>query len=111
MVLLAKRVSALTPTASMASTSATPSERAAAATSPKISSQRARVSSASLIRAADLDCAEPRRARAMAGPHHLLGLSLPAIGRAPQRPVFRPCDGRAGIPELGADAAVAGVLQ
>src|SRR6266849_8254534 len=104
MVLLAKRVSALTPTASIASTSATPSERAAAATSPKISSQRARVSSASLIRAADLDFSEPRRARAVAGPHHLLGLPLPAIGRAPQCPVFRPCDGRAGIPELRADA-------
>src|SRR5713226_839935 len=95
----------------MASTSATPSERAAAATCPKIASQRARVSSASLICAADPDFSEPRRARAMAGSHHLLGLSLAAVGRAPQRPVFRPGNRRAGIPELGADAAVAGIFQ
>src|SRR5262245_47203419 len=47
----------------------------------------------------------------MAGAHHLLGLSFATVGRAPQRPVFRPGDGCAGIPELGADPAIAGVLE
>src|SRR6058998_1316196 len=100
MVLLAKRVSACDPTPSMASTSPIPSERAAWTTSPKISSQRSRVSSASLIRAADLDSAETRGAGSVAGAHHLLGLSFAAVGRAPQRPVLRAGDGGAGIPKL-----------
>ena len=47
----------------------------------------------------------------MAGAHHLLGLTLAAIGNAPERPVLAPGDGVAGIPELGGDSAVAGVLQ
>src|SRR5579872_1427383 len=96
----------------MASISATPSARAACCTNPKISSARARVrSSDSFIGAADFHIAEARRARAMAGSHHLLGLALSAIGRAPECPVLRACDGGAGVPEFRADAAIAGVLQ
>src|SRR6266852_233793 len=112
MVLLANRVSAWLPTPIMTSTSATPSDFAAAVTSPNISSHRARVSrSDSLIRPADLDSRESRRARSVTCPHHLLGLALAAVRRAPQRPMLRPRDRRAGVPDLRADAAVARILQ
>ena len=47
----------------------------------------------------------------MAGAHHLLGLPLAAVRHAPQRPVLRPGDGRAGIPEFGRYPAVAGVFE
>src|SRR5207247_635809 len=111
MVLLAKRVRAFAPTASMASTSCTPSERAAFSTCAKISWQAWRVSGGSLIGAADLDGAEPRGTGTVTRAHHLFGLSLAAVGRAPESPMLRPGDSGAGVPELRADAAVAGILE
>src|ERR1017187_841503 len=105
MALLAKRVSALVSEERMASTSVTPCARAASTTCPKMAS------ALSGIRAPDFDFAEARGAGAVAGAHHLLGLAFAAIGNAPQRPVFAAGDGRAGVPKLGGDAAVAGVLQ
>src|SRR5690242_10445019 len=101
----------------MASRSRTPDARPAAIAAAKISSQRATGSNADSwkllagIGATDFDVAESRRARSMSRPHHLLGLPLATVGRAPERPVFRSRNGRAGIPELRTDAAVAGVLQ
>src|SRR5579859_7908868 len=112
MVLLAKRVSALEPAPNIASTSETPSARAACSTDPKISSHSARANrSISFIGAADSDSAEARRACAMASPHHLLRLAFSAIRRAPERPMLRTGDGGAGVPEFRADAAITGVLQ
>src|SRR5258705_8498160 len=112
MVLLATRVSAWLPPPIMTSTWATPSDFAAAVTRPNISSHRARFSSSdSLIRPADLDSRESRRARSVTCPHHLLGLPLAAVRRAPQRPMLRPRDRRARVPELRADPAVARILQ
>src|SRR5271157_5532054 len=108
MALLANRVSASSALATMASISVTPSVRAASKTCPKMASA---VSALSRIGAPDPDLAKPRRAGAMAGAHHLLGLPLAAVRHAPQGPVLRPGDGRAGIPEFGRDAAVAGVLE
>src|SRR5271157_1320559 len=105
MALLAKRVSALVSEPRMASTSVTPCARAASTTWPKM------VSALSGIGAPDFDLVETRRAGSVAGAHHLLGLAFAAIGNAPQRPVLGSRDGRAGVPELGRDAAVAGVLQ
>src|SRR2546430_2714979 len=110
MVLLANRVSAPVAAPMLASTSVTPSARAASATAEKISSHCERLSTSG-IGAPDLDVAEARWRGAVPGPHHLLRLSLAAIRCAPYRPVFRSRDGRAGIPELRADAAVAGVLK
>src|ERR1019366_661735 len=63
------------------------------------------------IRAPDLDAAEARWTGAVARAHDLLRLPLAAVGRAPQHPVLGSGDGRAGIPELRGDAAVAGILQ
>src|SRR5580692_4610325 len=108
MALLAKRVRALDSAVKMASTSVMPRARAASKTWPKIAWQRARSIG---IGASDLDATEARGAGAVAGAHDLLGLSLAAVGRAPQHPVFRSGDGRAGVPELRRDAAVAGILQ
>src|ERR1039458_5599100 len=105
MALLAKRVSALVSEARMASTSVTPCARAASTTWPKMAS------ALSGIGAPDFDFVEARGAGSVAGAHHLLGLALAAIGDPPQRPVFGSRDGLAGVPELGRDAAVAGVLQ
>src|SRR5438270_6788429 len=112
MVLLAKRVSALEPAPNIASTSETPSDRAACWTNPKISWQRSRVkSSDSFIGDADFYAAEARRTGAMACPHDLLGLTFAAIRRAPQCPMLRTGDGRAGVPKFRTDAAIARVLQ
>src|SRR5579872_7183752 len=63
------------------------------------------------ISAPDFDPAEARRARPVARAHHLLGLALAAIGDAPQGPMLGPGDGRAGVPALRGNAAVAGILQ
>src|ERR1700685_2361149 len=63
------------------------------------------------ISGAHLDVVEARRAGAMTGADHLLGLSLAAIRHAPQDPVIAIGDGRAGIPKFGSDAAVGGILQ
>src|SRR3972149_5924497 len=57
------------------------------------------------------DVAEARRGGAVSGAHGLRRLAFAAIGRAPQRPVILVADGVARIPELGGDAAVAGILQ
>src|SRR5579859_2624693 len=117
MVLLANRVSALAPAPVRTSTSRTPSARAAEAAAVKISSARLWVSrgvSRALltgIGAADLDVAEARGTRAVARTHHLFRLPLAAVRRAPQGPVLRTGNGRAGVPEFGRDAAVAGVFQ
>ena len=62
------------------------------------------------IRGSHFDVAEARGAGAVAGAHDLLGLALAAIRNAPQHPVVAIGDGRAGIPELGGDAAVGRVL-
>src|SRR5262245_22058906 len=110
MVLLANLVSAYVPAPMVASTSWTPRARAASATCMKIAAHCSRVSSSG-IGAPDLYIAETRWRRTVPCPHHLLRLPLAAIGRAPQRPVLRSGDGRAGIPELRADAAVAGILE
>src|SRR5271157_4054967 len=82
-----------------------PSARAASTTCPKMASALSRIG------APDPDVANPRRAGSMAGAHHLLGLPLAAVRHPPQGPVLRPGDGRAGIPEFGGYAAVAGVLE
>src|SRR5579875_519093 len=89
----------------MASISATPRERAAASTWPKMAS----ISTG--IGATDPDFAEARGARAMACAHYLLRLPLAAIGHSPKRPMLRPGNGRAGVPKFRRNAAVAGVLQ
>src|ERR1019366_4353530 len=104
MALLANRVRASSERATKASISVTPSARAASTTCPKMAS------TSPCIGAPNPDLAKPRRAGAMAGAHHLLGLPFAAIGHSPQRPVTDPGDGRASVPELGRDAAVAGVL-
>src|ERR1035437_7617408 len=108
MALLANRVRASSEPATIASISVTPSARAASTTCPKTVSA---ASALSRIGAPDPDLAKPRRAGAMAGAHNLLGLPLAAVGHAPQGPVLRPGDGRAGIPEFGRYAAIAGVLE
>src|SRR5271165_1253603 len=97
MALLAKRVSALDPAATMASASATPRARDASATWSKMAWQRA---GSIGIRAPDLDAAEARGTSAVAGAHDLLRLALAAVGRAPQHPVVASGDGRASVPEL-----------
>src|ERR1035437_474033 len=63
------------------------------------------------ICAPDADRAEPRGAGAVARSHHLFRLALSAIGDAPEGPVLGAGDGGAAVPELGGDAAVAGVFQ
>src|ERR1700690_2305969 len=108
MALLAKRVSALDPAAMMASASATPSARAASATWSKMAWHRA---GSIGIGTPDLDAAEARGTSAVAGAHDLLRLALAAVGRTPEHPVPGSGDGRAGVPELRRDAAVAGILQ
>src|SRR5580704_11190663 len=60
---------------------------------------------------ADFYVAKTRRRRAVAGAHGLHGLALAAIGRAPENPMVTRTDGVAGIPELGGDAAVAGIFE
>src|SRR5205085_1421757 len=89
----------------IASISVTPSRRAASRAWPKMSAPLSRIS------APDFDVAEARRAGAMSRSHHLLGLAFAAIGHAPQRPVLAARDGRAGIPELRRNPAVAWVFQ
>src|ERR1035438_4202583 len=105
MALLAKRVSALESEPRMASTSVTPCARAASTTWPKTASALCGIG------APDFRSVEARGAGSVAGAHHLLGLAFAAVGDAPQRPVLGAGDGRAGVPELGGNAAVAGVLQ
>src|SRR6266478_653570 len=101
----------------MASRSGTPSARAAATADANTSSARETVSRADSraslagIGATNLDVAKSRGTRAVARAHHLLGLALAAIRRAPKRPVLGARDGSAGIPELGADAAITGIFQ
>src|ERR1700682_5465837 len=95
----------------MASMSGTPWARAASATLPKTASQSAFPSGSSGVGAPDADFSEARRASTVAGAHHLLGLPFAAVGYAPQGPMVAPGDGRAGIPELRRNAAIAGVLQ
>src|SRR5437773_2634613 len=102
MPLLANRVSACVSVVRIASISLTPCARAASRTCWNRSSA---------IRAPNLDLAESRGRRAVAGAHHLLRLAFPAVGHAPQGPVAAIRDGHARVPEFGRDAAVAGVLQ
>src|SRR5580704_15000017 len=108
MTLLAKRVRALALAFMMASVSATPRARLARSTWSKMAWHRAASIS---ISASDLYAGEARGTGAVAGAHDLLRLALAAVGRAPQRPVFRSGDGRARVPELCRDAAVARILQ
>src|SRR5581483_9254345 len=63
------------------------------------------------ISAPDLDAAEAAGTGAVACADHLLRLSLAAVRRPPESPMLMSGDGRARVPEFGADAAVAGVLQ
>src|SRR5512143_3614798 len=67
--------------------------------------------SRSFICGADGDSPKARRTGAVAGAHGLHGLSLAAVGRAPERPVVAGADGIPGIPELGGDAGIRGVLE
>src|ERR1035441_4512690 len=108
MALLAKRVRALELAARMASASAMPRARAASATWSKMAWHR---TGSIGISAPDFDMAEARGTRAMAGAHDLLRLPLAAVGCAPEHPVLGSGDGRAGVPELRRDAAVARILQ
>src|SRR5215472_7906589 len=62
-------------------------------------------------RGAHLDVAKACRSGPVAGTHGLHGLPLPAVRRAPQSPVLLAANGVAGIPELRANAAVAGIFQ
>src|SRR5712692_1821396 len=62
-------------------------------------------------RRADADVSKARSCRAMPGAHSLHGLALPAVRRAPKRPVIELADGVARIPEFSGDAAVAGIFQ
>src|SRR5262245_1252440 len=89
----------------MTSTSDTPPARAACITCSKIACGSTRIG------APYLDLAEARRACAVSGAHYLFGLSLAAVGHAPQRPVLAPGDGGARVPEFGGDTAVTRVLQ
>src|ERR1700728_1551802 len=115
MALLANRVSALVPDATMASTSSIPSARAAPATCSNSSVHFSRGSGPTplllRISAPNFDAAEARGAGAVAGAHDLFRLPLAAIRRAPEHPMFGPGDGRARVPELRADSAVTRILQ
>src|SRR5271156_1741842 len=112
MVLLANRVRAPECAPKSASTSETPKDAAACCTAPNSSrySFKSPLCSAP-IRGSHFDVVEARGACAVAGADHLLGLSLAAIRNAPQHPVLAIRDGGAGIPKLGRDAAVGGILQ
>src|SRR5271165_4273418 len=103
MALLAKRVSASAPDTRISSISRTPRAEAAFRAIPKTSSSR--------IRAAHLNFAEPGGAGAVPCSHQLLRLALAASRNAPQNPVAAIGNGLARVPELGADAAIARVLQ
>src|SRR4051794_27561092 len=105
MPLFANRVNEASSPLRITSSSVTPCARAA---SSAISNSRP---NSLRIRAPDLDVAEPRGTRAVAGAHHLLGLALTAVRHAPQRPMLASRDRHARIPELGRYAAVAGILQ
>src|ERR1017187_8849274 len=105
MALLAKRVSALESEPRMASTSVTPCARAASTTWPKTDSALCGIG------APDFDSVEARGAGSVTGAPPLLGLALSASGDAPQGPALGAGDGRACVPELGGNAAVAGFLQ
>src|ERR1700733_5210018 len=110
MALLANRVSALVPDATMASTSSIPSARAAPATCPNSSAHFSRGSGPAplllRISAPDFDAAKARGAGAVARAHDLFGLPLAAIRRAPEHPVLGAGDGRARVPKLRTDSAV-----
>src|SRR5271165_1411249 len=109
MVLLAKRVSASAPRPTIASTSGAPSERAAAWMRSNMRSSSLCFSAA--ITGSNFHVAKTRGTGAMAGAHDLLGLALAAVGNAPEHPVIAVGNGRAGVPELRADAAVGGILE
>src|SRR5580698_8766958 len=116
MPLLANRVRAAQCAPKSASTSEMPKDVAACCTASKSSRQSLRVSISApsisgRIRGSHFDVVEARGAGAVAGADHLLGLSLAAIRNAPQYPVLAIGDGRAGIPKLGSDAAVGGILE
>src|SRR5579864_708981 len=114
MLLLAKRVRASRCAPKITSTSGTPRDFADACTFSKSSSHRSMVrmgACSSGIGGSDLDVAESRGAGAVAGADHLLGLALAAVGYAPEDPVIAVGDGLAGVPELGGDAAVSGILE
>src|SRR5580658_10073545 len=111
MVLFAKRVSAPKCAPKSASTSETPNDLAACWIEPKNCWHWLCDSISTGIRGSHFNVAEARGAGAVAGADHLLGLPLAAIGNAPQHPMLAIRDGGAGIPKLGGDAAVGGVLQ
>src|ERR1700722_6429308 len=112
MVLLAKRVRAAQCAPKRASTSEIPKDAATCCTVPKSSRNWCRsLLRSSGIRGSHFDVVEARGTCAVAGADHLLGLSLAAIRHAPQHPMIAIGDGRAGIPELGGDAAVGRILE
>src|ERR1700733_792368 len=115
MVLLAKRVRAAQCAPKRASTSETPKDAAAFCTVSNSSRHSLWVSMAAPtsggIRGSHFNVVEARGAGAMAGADHLLGLSLAAIGNAPQHPVIAIRNGGAGIPKLGGDATVSRILE
>src|SRR5262250_3906544 len=65
----------------------------------------------SLVRTSHLHSPKPRRRRAMAGSHDLLGLSLAAIRRAPKGPFIAGTNRVHGVPEARRKAAIGRVLQ
>src|SRR4029077_2094820 len=62
-------------------------------------------------RRTDFDVAETRRRGAVSGAHGLHRLALTAIWCAPKRPMIAGTNCIAGVPKLGCNSAVAGILQ
>src|SRR5450755_3876619 len=116
MVLLAKRVRAPKCAPKSASTSATPNDLAVCRT-PANSSRHSLCDinsepyDSAGICGSHFNVVEARRACAMAGADHLLGLSLAAIRNAPQHPMIAIGDGGASVPKLGCDTAVSRIFQ
>src|SRR5947207_866441 len=104
MALLAKRVRLESSPVRMTSRSETPWARAASRAISKMRGNSLRIGGP------DFYFLEARGGGAVAGAHDLLGLAFAAVGDAPEGPVVAAGDGRAGVPKLSGDAAVAGIL-
>src|SRR5215469_4507700 len=63
------------------------------------------------VRAPHSDLPKPRRGGAVPCAHHLLGLSLTAVRRAPERPLVARADGIHRIPEFCGYSRVRRILQ
>src|SRR5260370_25499506 len=116
MVVLGKRVRGSRCAPKIASTSRTPNDFAASSTIAqrpahcsfdKITS----LASSAGIRCSNLDVVEARWVGDVAGPDHLLRLTLSAVRDARQNPVVAIRDSRARIPKLSGDAAIGRILE